>query len=522
MIKESYDLLSKEYSGEKVKSLVEQIISFHRIQASPGFRATAEYVAKILSESGLEVEIFKFSANEKTSFWNYSSFQESVIDEAQLFLISEHSIEKIADYNESRLSVIQRSIPTPINGIEAELIVLEKGEKEEEYKNLQIKGKIVLSSGDINKVFSLAVQKYGAIGIITDRITEWPPIREKIDLPDALQYTSFWWYPGMKKCFGFTVSPRAGMRIRAQARTKPLKVRAVITSKLYNGTLEVLSAKIPGETEEEILAVAHMCHPKPSANDNASGVCTLIETARVISALVRAGMIKKPRRTIRFLFVPEMTGTVAFLSNNEKIMRNIVAGLNLDMVGEDQVICRSILMVDSTPLAFPTFVNAYVKYLFSFLPKDLKTFSSSEHFSSFRYAFVKFSGGSDNEILSDPTVDIPTPSFTNWPDKYYHTSEDTIDKVSPKTLWNVGTVSMTYLYTMANICSLDFAFLAALTEEYCEEEINTFYKNTVATLFNLSQSNFNNIAIEQMGRWSHISKFWTQWLTAHLSHFQHL
>ena len=47
-------------------------------------------------------------------------------------------------------------------------------------------------------------------------------------------------------------------------------------------------------------------------------------------------------------------------------------------------------------------------------------------------------GGSDHYILSDPTVGIQTPMLNQWPDKFYHTSDDTLDKVSVDSLGRSG------------------------------------------------------------------------------------
>jgi aminopeptidase-like protein len=513
MIKEVYETIAKEYSGQRAKQISEHVASFHRIQASPGYRAAAKYVEELLSDLKIEFEVLKYPAEEETFFWNCSSFQESHTKEAKLFLVSKNGEQKIADYSDSKISLIQRSISTPPEGITSELVILERGDTEEEYANVDVSGKVVLASGDINIVHYLAVEKHGAIGIISDRMAEWPPVREAADLPDAISYTSFWWHPNKKKCFGFVVSPRTGLKIRTLGKKEHLKVKAFVDSRLYNGTIEVISAKINGESKKEILMTAHLCHPQPSANDNASGVGAAIESARTLDTLIKQGRLDRPKRTIHFLLVPEMTGTFAFLSSNQDRLEDFVAGINLDMVGEDQKACGSILMVDSTPLSLPTFVNAYVKHVFEYLPKDTKTLTESESLSSFRYAFVKFSGGSDHEIMSDPSVGIPTPSFTSWPDKYYHTSEDTIDKVSPKTLWCVGTVASTFAYTMANFTKEDFNFLAALTEEYCEEKIVKVYDNVFLELSNTDAVNFKENAGRQLRKWAEEKKFWKMWLT---------
>ncbi|MGB9727444.1 MAG: DUF4910 domain-containing protein [Nitrososphaeria archaeon] len=513
MIKETFETIGREYSGERAKNFVSELINFHRIQGSPGYRKAAEYVYNVLKSGGLECEILKFPAAEDVTFWNYGSFQESDIEDAKLFLITEDGEEKIADYSVNKFSIIQRSAPTPDDGIITELVVLEKGDTEEEYDNVDVRGKIVFASGDLNDVYSLAVEKMGAIGIITDRLREWPPVRGKMDLPDALQYCSFWWNAFKKKCFGFVVSPRTGVRIREIAKNKRLRVRAFVKSRIYDGTFEVVSAKIRGVEDKEVLFIAHLCHPQPSANDNASGVAAAIEAALVINRLIVEGKLRRPQKTIRFIFVPEITGTVAFLNANRERLDSFVAGVNLDMVGEDQRVCESILMIDETPYSLPSFLNAYTEYLFNFIPKKICSFSERDRFPYIRYEFIKFSGGSDHEVLSDPSIGVPTVSFTNWPDKFYHTSEDTLDKVDPNMLWHVGTVSSTIAYTVSNLSQKDYDFLALLTEKYCENKVNSLMNEIIYKISEMVEDKVSECAEEKIYFIKECLHFWREWLS---------
>ncbi len=55
------------------------------------------------------------------------------------------------------------------------------------------------------------------------------------------------------------------------------------------------------------------------------------------------------------LWVPEMTGTYAYLATHEDEIPHMVAGLNLDMVGQDQQACGSIFVVERPPAAAPSF-----------------------------------------------------------------------------------------------------------------------------------------------------------------------
>jgi len=285
-----------------------------------------------------------------------------------------------------------------------------------------------------------------------------------MDIPDAIQYTSFWWTGKEKKCFGFVLSPKEGERLRALVKKcskegKSVRLRAKVKSRFYDGEIEVVSAIIPGQTDEEVLVIAHLCHPQPCANDNASGSATALEIARTLFKLIKEGRLSKPRRGIRFLWVPEMTGTYAYLSTYEEEIKRMVAGVNLDMVGQNQDLCGSSFLVESSPGANPSFAPYLLERLREEFFEEFTTFGGTGKYPLFRYATSTFSGGSDHYILSDPSVDVPTPMLIQWPDRFYHTSYDTLDKVDPAMLSRIGTIAATYVSFIASSGRREAAWL---------------------------------------------------------------
>ncbi|WP_202800557.1 hypothetical protein, partial [Limnohabitans sp. Rim47] len=111
----------------------------------------------------------------------------------------------------------------------------------------------------------------GARGIIFDGMRPVPG-RNLEEMKDARQYTSFWWSGDEKRTFGFVISPALGKRLRDQIRAgKQVKVECEVEAQFLDQPLKVLHARIPGKTDENLLMVAHICHPYPSVNDNASG-----------------------------------------------------------------------------------------------------------------------------------------------------------------------------------------------------------------------------------------------------------
>src|SRR5689334_3844560 len=198
------------FSGTRAYDVGKERIRPHRIHASPGYRAAAEACAALIREAGVETTIRSYPANFGTQFWANRLFQEWDCQGATLRLVTpEGQARTLADYSEHKLSLVQRSNGTPLGGVTAEVVLLENGETEEEYASIDVRGKIVFTGGDAARVHTLAVERHGALGLITDRIAEAPPIRERYDLQDALQYTSFWW-GGLEETrgFGFVLTPR--------------------------------------------------------------------------------------------------------------------------------------------------------------------------------------------------------------------------------------------------------------------------------------------------------------------------
>jgi aminopeptidase YwaD len=449
-----FQAVKEEISGQNAKNLAREVTRFHRIQVSPHFREAAVWCCSQMKEWGLHCEVREFTADGKTTYWSYLLPDEWQVESAVLEIEG-----KIwADFRDEKVSLIQRSHPVTV---EAEIVHIESDD-EKDFEH--VKGKIVHSPLPLEKIKDLALH-YGAAGIITSGIREISE-RTRIDVPDAVHYFSFWGEKGS----GFVLSPRKGESLKKLVRKdKNVKGKMVVKSSLYPGHMEVVDAYIPGETNEEVLVVAHLCHPQPSANDNASGDGVLMEVARALSHLIDEKKLKKPRRGIRFLLVPEIHGTVAYLASREKDLPKMVAALNLDMVGENQDLCKSSLLLERTPHAMPSFVNDLAEVIFEELTHEIGNFSDSTKYATFRHAVTPFSGGSDHLILSDPSVGVPCPMIIQWPDMFYHSSLDTVDKIDPEAMKRVGILTATYAYFIASAGEEEAQWMAFIMLEKAKE-----------------------------------------------------
>jgi aminopeptidase YwaD len=454
-LRHTLEQIWRAYSGEAAWQTVSDLSRFHRIQASPGFRQAAQSIHRQLVRDGLAAEILSYPADERSSFWAWPSFQEWDCTRASLHLVEPaDEAGLLADYRACPISLIQRS--ASFEG-KAEVVLLQDGEEEGDYEGLDVAGKVVLTRGDLRRVWELAVARRGAAAILFDGMRTVPPVRPEGDLDDVHQYTSFWWQPGDVKCFGFALTPRQGRMLRRllTQQKAPVWVDAQVDSRFYDGAFEVVSASIPGEMQEEIVVAAHLCHPQPSANDNASGAAAALEAARTLQVLIASGELPRPRRTIRFLWMAEMTGMAAYLSGHEAELDRLVAGINLDMVGEDQGQTGSSWLVELPPEAAASFAPDLLLHLRAELPalKGMTDVSPSHTGIGatplYRHAETPFSGGSDHYILSDPSVGVPTPMLIQWPDRFYHTSADTPDRTDPQSLARAGTLAAAYACWLA-------------------------------------------------------------------------
>lgn len=467
MFKPVLEKLEKEVSGDIAFNFVSEISRHHRIQASPGLRAAVNYAVETLKGYGMDARVHEYPADGESYCWSSLQFKEWSCRDAELRLTQPAKEARIlARWSESKFSLIQRSHPTPGGCCEAEVVVLDKGEEDADYRRVDVEGKVVHTNGDLGRVYELAVERRGALGIIFDGTWVRPPALLEGELDDALRYTSFWWAGDEKPCFGFVLTPRKGRWLRElvekqRKKKEPVKVWAKVDSQLYSGSIENAVATIPGETDEEVVVVAHICHPQPSANDNASGSAAAMEAARALWRLIARGVLPKPRRTIRFTLVPEMAGTYAYLAENEERIPKMVAALNLDMVGEKQDVCGGPFIVERTPEATASFVNALMEAIFDEVKAEAGNLGGSARYALFKHAVTPFSGGSDHYIYSDPTVGVPSPMLIQWPDKFWHTSYDTLDKVDPEMLRKVALMTATYAYFIANAGPKEAVWLAS-------------------------------------------------------------
>lgn len=462
MYQKVFKALKEEFSKEQAFRYLTDICRFHRIQCSPGIREAARYCLEAGTREGLKGEIVSYPADGQSTFWTCTLPQEWRLQEAKLHLLSPGGEEEVLyRLRDCSHGVVQRSKATPAEGLQGPVVVVDRAHELESYASLDVQGKWVLTDQRPSQVQQWAVHRYGALGILTDAMADIPGIRDSWSLPQYHQYHAFWGLGPEDTAVGFVLTPAQGRNLRMDlAQGKEVEVRGHIEADFYPGTAENVHFLIEGETEEEILLIAHLCHPQPSANDNASGASVLLEVARSLHSLIEKGVLPRPRRSIRCVWVPEMTGTYAYLSRDTEAIKRTVAALNLDMVGSKQEDGGGTLLVEKPPLSVGSFAQDLLEDILRRSFAQVKNVGGTHQYADFRWDIMPFSGGSDHYILSDPSVGIPCPMLIQWPDRYYHTCADTPDRIDEESLERIGLLAGTYAYTLAGAQGEEVAWLA--------------------------------------------------------------
>jgi len=211
----------------------------------------------------------------------------------------------------------------------------------------------------------------------------------------------------------FVLSPREANPLRERL-TAGEKVRIAFTldAKSGNAPGETVVATLPGKDHSKyILFCAHGDSDSggPGADDNASGVATVLEIARTAAAAIKAGKLAQPAWDMRFAaWGGEMSSTREYYAALDKDASKLQAVFNYDQAGFGST--KDALYVEPDDIA----VNKDVITLVRAVMKDhLSTRGFPEHAAS-----IKNQGGTDSYVFQNTR----TPGATLYPSVTLYTS----------------------------------------------------------------------------------------------------
>ena len=471
-------LLAQEISGETAKRNLEFIARHHRMRGSRGFRAAAEHIVEQLRAYGLhDARIEQFPADGKIFYGTQKSRPPWDAQFAELWEMRENLSWqrhlKIASWDAMPISLAQDSE----NGrVTADLVHIGAGTSERDYAGMDVRGKLVLTSSQPAAVAPLAIKRYGAAGIVSyaqNQRTAWYGEDENLVRWGHLDTFS------PNPTFAFMISLKQARNFQSRLlRGERVRLEAVVEAGKHPGSYDVVTATIPGSAQtvsrEEIVFSCHLDHQRPGANDNASGCVAILEVARTFSKLIREQKIPQPARTMRFIFPPEIEGTITYLNARPEIASRIKAVVHMDMVGGGPE-TKAIFHVTRGPNSLPSFVNDVAEHFGEFVNEQSANFAGGQ---AAAYPLVApeggkepllaemapFSLGSDHQVYADSSFGIPAIYLNDWPDRYIHTNFDTPANVDPTKLKRAAFIGAASALFLANVWERDATAILRLLQ----------------------------------------------------------
>ena len=444
-----------EASGERSMHHILEFVPYQRV------RPASEYTVGPFRESQAVMDFAKqygFSTAEIEKFPGGQLWQPT---KGQLWVSERLGPRKIHDIYDTPVALGGN---TPTGDISGELIDVGNGGSAADYEGKDVKGKVVLGSAGLNALQRFAVFERGAAGVLS-----WNSMRP-IEQPDIMISSSIAAANpnGGSAGFGWMVTTRQAYDLKARLeRGDKVTVRSVVEAQTYPGRSEVIHLTIAGDgsTQQRVAISGHIYEGliKQGANDDNSGAAHILEMGRAYIQLIRDGKLPKPKRTIDFLFVQEISGTNAWLNAHPDLAKNIIADLNYDMEGLRLTTGKATWLLMRTPDSFPTFLNDISQNFLEFVAEitrervryrangygpALDVLSPNGSRDPFYIKVDKYYGASDHATYMQHG--IPAVIFNTWPDPWYHSSQDTPDKLDATQFKRAAVVSVGAMAVLAS------------------------------------------------------------------------
>ncbi len=224
--------------------------------------------------------------------------------------------------------------------------------------------------------------------------------------PKAIPYITSYY----KRRWGFCISYNE-YKILDNRYSLNDKFKIVINSNLNKkGNLDYGELILKGKSKKEILISTYICHPSMANNELSGPIVSM--------GLINYFKNKKLSKTLRFVFIPETIGSIAYLSKNIKHLKeNVIGGYNLSCIGDERQHSCMFSKYQNSP-SDEAVIEAY---------KSLKIKNYKI------YSFLK--RGSDERQYNSPGIDLKISSifrtkYGEYPE--YHTSLDNFNLVTLK------------------------------------------------------------------------------------------
>ena len=451
--------IRKHLSAERMQADIAEFFEFSRWSSFDKINGLAQCIAAKMEALGMEdARLISFPADGRTSYGGWRMPRAYDVQTARLTLLRNdgNPEEVLADYQSNPVGLMLYSLPTPTEGIVAELIV---ADKPEELTPARVAGKLVLTSG-IGVEISRAAMGAGAVGLVSDCRNAHRIFKNGPDVDQTNEWHNYTIPPGDEpnKGFGFSLSPQQGRRLREMlAAGQIVRLHALVQTRHYDGILPVVSGRLPGTSMEEIVLTGH--YDEFGADDNCSQIAVSLEVCRAIQAMLLSGEIAPLKRSVRVLLPMEVRGFNALIQNPDET-RHIRAGLNIDTVGTDQNLVTSTCTLSDNFAALLSYAEDFAAELLA---------RTGEENPLFRWR--RTDAEMIDNIFGEPLIGAPTPAIWHF-SATHHLATDTPDKISGRMLLDMARVAGTYAAFLANAALPEACWLAELVGEQAGRRMN--------------------------------------------------
>ncbi len=422
-----FQLLQQSLSGEAIQSFAEQFREYPLKLSFSSYAKGINFLAEQYRSFGLDAEVLDFPADGKTVYADRHFPLAWDVDEAW----AEIDGLRIADYQECTYCVVPFSNDS--NGIQKASMI----PYDELPENVDLKKIVPLITRMPNGTIVKKLMDRGCRAFMAT--VDLQPIHPSLDNTRR-------WYNDLfgagqidyrdRTCCGFSLTPRIARDLLTRyAEEGPIPVKYLMKTRTYEGKAPAVTAVLKGKSQSCFFITAHAY--EPHATNNVAGVSCCLEIARTLSRLIQEGKLPQPEYSIRFFHGLENFSLYAWGMAHRDEMKNAIGGVSLDSFGRSET---------------EGFKEHFV------LRRSLNVHPSNQHSAAREYlelaseasgiSFEVKEASKNNEDLMQDHMFGPAwnlfygslweEPLATYPRCYfYHTSNDTPDKLSPVAL-NAG------------------------------------------------------------------------------------
>ena len=440
--------LLSEVSAERLWAHVEALARWERVSGTPGELAAVDYIEQRLSEYGLKTVRYEF---ESLLGWPEGA-------EAEV---------RFPERRRLRAVITHGLVPsTPPEGLEAEAVYLGSG-RESDFERADLAQKVAVTEGMPSPLKVLLAQRAGAVGLIGlqgERVYE-------------LCVSPVWGTPTTRTAQELarigvvSVGGSDAEYLRGLLKAGP--VRVWVRTRTFWGWRKtpLVVGEISGNVEPErfVLFSGHHCSWYFGAMDNGAANATMLEVGRLLAAN-RSGL----RRSVRVAFWPGHTqgrysGSTWYADNFwEEIYENCVLHINADSTGaRGAEIYHALCMPETEEFALGLIRDAIGREAYAERMPRAGDQSFWGHgvpsiFMSLSLVPPELAAERGQSQLFRAAGEAGPPrGGLPW---FWHTAEDTVDKLDPEVLVRDTRVYLLGVWRAASRPILPFRYGATARE----------------------------------------------------------